>query len=142
MKVKGYDGYMYEPVWLHPTDAAERNIENGDIVKVYNDRGIVLGGAYITERIVPGGALMDHGSAIDLITTGIDRGGSNNLISPEKGSSKNCWGMATTGYLVEVKKLDPAEMEEWRKTYPDAFARAYEPGCGIIYEAWVEGGLK
>ena len=33
-KVKGYDGYMYEPCWLHPQDAAERGIKHGDIVKV------------------------------------------------------------------------------------------------------------
>ena len=31
-KIKGYDGYLYEPVWLHPTDAAERGIKQGDIV--------------------------------------------------------------------------------------------------------------
>ena len=48
-KVKGPDGYMYEPVWIHPTDAARDGIKNGDIVKVFNERGIVLGGAYVGE---------------------------------------------------------------------------------------------
>ena len=33
-KVKGPDGYMYEPLWIHPSTAAERGIKNGDIVKV------------------------------------------------------------------------------------------------------------
>ena len=37
---------MYEPLWINPTDAAKRGIKSGDIVKVYNERGIVLGGAY------------------------------------------------------------------------------------------------
>jgi trimethylamine-N-oxide reductase (cytochrome c) len=43
-KIKGYDGYMYEPLWINPVDAEARGIENGDIVKIYNERGIVLGG--------------------------------------------------------------------------------------------------
>jgi trimethylamine-N-oxide reductase (cytochrome c) len=43
-KVKGYDGYMYEPLWINPGDAAKRGIKSGDIVKVFNERGTVLGG--------------------------------------------------------------------------------------------------
>jgi len=140
-KVKGYDGYLYEPVWLHPADAAKRGIAHGDIVKVFNERGTVLGGAYVTERVIAGAALMDHGAKVDLIADGIDRGGSVNLISPEKGCSKNCWGMATTSFLVEVQKVDAAEMDGWRKKYPEAFARAYDPGCGTNRSAYVEGGM-
>jgi anaerobic selenocysteine-containing dehydrogenase len=139
-KVKGDDGYLYEPVWINPADAARRGIRHGDIVKVYNDRGIVLGGAYVTERIKPGAVLQDHGARIDLITDGIDRGGSNNLISPKGPMSQNCWGQATTGFLVEVEKLNPGEMREWRKKYPEAFARDYDPDSGLKYSAWVDEG--
>ncbi len=39
-KVKGPDGYLYEPLWINPSIAKERGIVNGDIVKVYNERGI------------------------------------------------------------------------------------------------------
>jgi trimethylamine-N-oxide reductase (cytochrome c) len=53
-KIKGADGYMYEPLWIHPSDAARRGIKTGDIVKVYNERGAVLGGALVWERIMPG----------------------------------------------------------------------------------------
>ena len=38
-KVKGPDGYLYEPLWINPADAAKRGIENGDVVKVFNERG-------------------------------------------------------------------------------------------------------
>jgi molybdopterin guanine dinucleotide-containing S/N-oxide reductase-like protein len=137
-KVRGYDGYMYEPVWLNPATAVERGIESGDIVKVYNDRGIILGGAYVTERLMPGVAYMDHGARVDPITDKINRGGTTNLISPSKGISRNCWGMATSGYLVEVEKLDPTEMEEWRGKYPEAFNRNYDPASGMRFNAWVE----
>ncbi len=60
-KVKGADRYLYEPVWINPVDAAPRGIEDGDIVKMYNERGILLGGAYVTKRIIPGAVSQDHG---------------------------------------------------------------------------------
>ncbi len=138
-KVRGPDGYQYEPVWLHPKTAAARGIKTGDIVKMYNDRGIVLGGAYVTERIIPGAAYQDHGANMDEIVRGqIDRGGSNNMIAPKLGVSKNCTGgMATSGYLVEVEKLSLDEMEQWKKDYPEAFARKYDPDFGLCSDAWM-----
>jgi molybdopterin guanine dinucleotide-containing S/N-oxide reductase-like protein len=144
-KVKGYDGYMYEPVWLHPTDAAKRGIKSGDIVKLYNERGTVLGGAIVWERIMPGVVSQDHGARADMIVVGpdeyIDRGGANNLLSPENGTSQNCWGMATSGYLLEAEKLTMEEMEEWKKKYPEAFEREYDPASGLRFNAWVEGSM-
>jgi anaerobic selenocysteine-containing dehydrogenase len=141
-KVKGWDGYMYEPVWIHPTDAAKRGIKSGDIVKLYNERGIVLGGAIVWERIMPGVVYQDHGARADIIAVGpdeyIDRGGANNLISPENGISQNCWGMATSGYLVELEKLKMKEMEAWQKQYPEAFEREYDPASGLRFSSWVD----
>ena len=61
MKIRGEDGYQYEPVWLHPSEA-EKRIVHGDIVKVFNERGIVLCGAYVTERLMPRTCYVDHGS--------------------------------------------------------------------------------
>jgi trimethylamine-N-oxide reductase (cytochrome c) len=138
-KVKGYDGYAYEPLWIHPATAAKRGIESGDIVKVYNDRGTELFGAYVTERIIPGAVSADHGAHVDQITDRLDRGGSTDLISPTGISSSNSGGMVVSGYLVEAERLDPAEMEAWRKEYPEAFARDYDPAYGLTSSAWVEG---
>jgi trimethylamine-N-oxide reductase (cytochrome c) len=140
-KVKCYDGYLYEPCWIHPQTAAERGIKHGDIVKVFNERGDVLAGAFVTERMMPGVAYMDHGARVDLITDRIDRGGAPNLIAPEEGVSKYCWGQATSGYLVQVEKVSLAQMEEWRQKYPDAFTRDYDQAAGLRFNAWVEGGM-
>jgi len=141
-KVKGYDGYMYEPVWIHPSDAVKKSIRNGDIVKLYNERGIVLGGAYITERIMPGVVYQDHGARADIITAGpeeyIDRGGAINLIAPANGTSQNCWGMATSGYLVNLDIVSPQEMSSWRRKYPDAFARDYDAAAGLRFDSWIK----
>ncbi len=137
-KVRGIDGYMYEPVWLNPLEAEKRGIKSGDIVKVHNERGIVLGGAYVTERVRTQVAYMDHGSRCDWIKMGeIDRGGALNLISPIGTTSKNASGQATSGYLVEVEKLSLAEMQEWREKYPESFAKEYDPNSGLRFNAWL-----
>jgi len=137
-KVKGPDGYLYEPIWLHPSDAEERGIKHGDIVSLFNERGVVLGGAYITERLIPGAVYQDHGARVDSILPGkIDRGGSNNLIAPNTIISKNCAGMATSGFLVQVDKTD---MKELKKNYPQAFKGEYDPATGPNFFARVTKG--
>jgi hypothetical protein len=35
-----------------------------------------------------------------------------------------------------------AQMEEWRKQYPEAFEREYAPASGLRFNAWVEGGME
>jgi len=131
-KVKGLDGYHYEPIWINPADAAKRGINNGDVVKVYNERGAVLVGAYVTERMMPGVVYVDHGARYDPIVVGeLDRGGAINTISPHNGTSKNCWGMATSGYLVEIERAD---LDELRRQYPEAFNRPYDRATGQVVE--------
>jgi molybdopterin guanine dinucleotide-containing S/N-oxide reductase-like protein len=138
-KVRGYDGYMYEPLWMNPIDAQKRGIRNGDIVKTYNERGAVLGGAYVTERLRQGVVYMDHGARCDWIIPGeLDRGGAINLISPYNLISKNCNGMASSGYLVEVEKVSREQYEQWRREYPEAFERKYNPASGLMFDAWIE----
>ena len=130
---------MYEPLWLNLQEAAKRGIENEDIVKVYNERGAVLGGAYITERLMPGVAYMDHGARCDWIIPGeLERGGAINLISPAGTTSKNCVGQATSGYLVEVEKVAMIQMAEWKEKYPEAFEKEYELAVGLRFNAWME----
>ncbi len=138
-KVKGSDGYMYEPLWIHPSDASRRSIKTGDIVKAFNERGAVLCGALAWERIMPGVVYVDHGARVDWIIPGkLDRGGAINLISPTRITSKHCPGMATSGYLVEVEKVTMSQMEEWKQHYPEAFEKEYDPASGLRFNAWVE----
>jgi molybdopterin guanine dinucleotide-containing S/N-oxide reductase-like protein len=135
-KVKGWDGYNYEPIWINPTDAAARGISSGQIIKIFNERGAVLGGACVTERIMPGVVYMDHGARYDAIVPGeLDRGGAINTITPHNLTSKNATGMVVSGYLVQVEGVNIGEI---RKKYPDAFNRAYEPSAGLRFEAWIE----
>jgi len=137
-KVKGPDGYYYEPLWINPADASARGIKSGDVVKIYNDRGAVLGGALVHERIMPGVVYMDHGARYDPIVPGeLDRGGAINTITPHKTTSKNATGMATSGYLVQVERAD---LDELMKQYPEAFKRPYHPAAGLRMERVLTGG--
>jgi trimethylamine-N-oxide reductase (cytochrome c) len=137
-KVRGPDGYQYEPVWINPVDAAKRGIKAGDVVKVYNERGAVLGGAYVTEKIMPGAISQDHGARYDPIVVGeLDRAGSNNTLSPHNTTSANASGIATSGFLVEVEAVD---VDELKKQYPEAFARPFDSAIGPGLDAYLYGG--
>ena len=138
MKVSGPDGYQYEPVWLNTAEAGARGIAHGDVVKIFNERGIVLGGAYVTERLMPGVAYMDHGARWDPIIPGVlDRGGAINTITPHKVTSQKATGMVVSGFLVEVAKVTDEEMAGWRRDYPEAFERDYDSATGVSLSGWL-----
>ncbi len=103
------DSYYWRPVRLNPSDADARGIKNGDIVKLYNDRGAVLCIADITERMRPGVVHSYYGSGkYDPLEPGnpssIDRGGCVSILTPDRMLSKNTPGMAPNSCLVEISK--------------------------------------
>jgi len=147
-KLMGPDGYKYQPCWLHPKTAEPMGIKYGDVISLYNERGTILCGAYVTERVIPGAAYVDHIARVDPIFRGsdaprsewIDRGGEINLICPDEPGivSPNAPGQVASGFLVGIKKTDLADL---RGKYPEAFARPYDPDSGLRFDAWVEGGM-
>jgi trimethylamine-N-oxide reductase (cytochrome c) len=139
-KVVGPDGYRYEPIWVNPIDAGKLGLKTGDIARIYNERGGVLGGIIVTERIIPNTIYQDHGSRVDSIVLGaggLDRGGANNLIAPTAITSKNAAGEVTSGFLVNIEKVDVFALA---KRYPEAFKRPFDPDCGIIAAARIVEG--
>jgi trimethylamine-N-oxide reductase (cytochrome c) len=98
-------------VRIHPSDAEKRGIQNGDIVKLYNDRGAVLGAARVTERIRPG--TVHSWSSVgkyDPVEPGkpgsIDRGGCMNILTTNRLISKNASGFAPNSCLIEIQKWE------------------------------------
>jgi molybdopterin guanine dinucleotide-containing S/N-oxide reductase-like protein len=131
-KILGPDGYSYQPVWMNPKDAAERGIIHGDIVKIFNEKGGVLAGAYVTERILAGAVSIDHGARYDAIVLGeLDRGGAINTISTHTTTSKNVTGMVANGYLVEIEKVN---LDVLRSLYPEVFKQSFYPTSGLAFE--------
>ncbi len=138
--VIGYDGYAYSPVWINPIDAVERGIENGDIVRIYNERGSVMGGAIITEKTMQGAVRFDKAGGDDQLSPDINRGGNPNSINVGPEMHKHGYGLACQYYLCQLEKITGEQMDEWRKDYPDAFERDYDPQYGPLFSGWVEEG--
>ena len=88
--------------------------------------------------MIPQSIMVSKGAHSDPIAPHLDRGGSSNLISPDAPISSKCHGFVVSGYLVEATKVEDAEMEQWKKDYPYAFERKYDPDTGMTYETWVE----
>ena len=105
------DGYYWHTTRISPVDAEARGIKNGDIVKLYNDRGAVLGIAQVTERMMPGVIHSYYGSSkYDPLEIGkpgsIDKGGCVNLLTSSRPMSKNAPGAAWNSCLIEVEKWE------------------------------------
>jgi trimethylamine-N-oxide reductase (cytochrome c) len=105
------DNYAYWPIRMQPDDARRRGIQHGDIVKVYNDRGAILGVAQVTERVKQGTIFTyQAGAKYDPLEPGkpesIDRGGVANLLTPSKMVSPNAPGMACNSTCVDVEKWE------------------------------------
>jgi molybdopterin guanine dinucleotide-containing S/N-oxide reductase-like protein len=97
-----------EPVWIHPDTAAERGIEDGDVVRVYNDRGATLGGAKVTKRVRPDCIAMRYGAWTNQEDSGNRdspcKEGSVDMVTPDYHSSSLAQGFAAKSTLGEVEK--------------------------------------
>lgn len=108
------NGNNWIVVRLNPQEAEARRIQHGDLIKVYNDRGVVLGIAQITGRVRPGTIHCYTSSGVyDPLESGKayspDRGGCINILTPGRMISKNAPGMACNTCLVEIAKWDGGE---------------------------------
>lgn len=54
-----------EPCWMNPADAKARGLKDGDVVRVFNDRGQILAGLKITDDIMPGVIRINEGGWYD-----------------------------------------------------------------------------
>ena len=70
-----------QQLWMHPVDAKERGIKEGDEVLIWNDRGRMRIPAHLSERIMPGVAALSQGAWYAPDAEGTDRGGSINVLT-------------------------------------------------------------
>ena len=99
-----------ERLRLHPSDARVRGIRNGDIVRVYNDRGGCLTGAWIAEDVRPGVAQLSTGAWYDpRDVEGIGEvcvHGNPNVLTHDIGTSSLAQGCSGQLVLVEIERFD------------------------------------
>src|SRR5690625_7919513 len=76
-----------EPVLIHPDDARQRDIQDGDIVRLFNERGACLAAAVVTDDVMPGVAAMATGSWFDPQDDQLERPGNPNVLTRAHGPS-------------------------------------------------------
>ncbi len=91
-----------QSVYMNSIDAEERGIKEGDMVRVFNDRGQTVVPASITEKIMPGVIDVPEGAWYDPDENGIDRGGCPNVLLSDIPSPGG--GLCTNGALVQAEK--------------------------------------
>ena len=70
-----------QKIWINVQDAADRSIEDGDLIQVFNDRGRIEAPAQVTPRIVPGALSVPQGAWVNFDAGGVDRGGAANVLT-------------------------------------------------------------
>jgi biotin/methionine sulfoxide reductase len=94
---------------LHPDDAAARGIADGDIIRLYNDRGACLAAARVTPDVMPGVVQLPTGAWYDPEDPGADRPlcvhGNPNVLTRDVGTSRLAQGCTGQLCVVEVERF-------------------------------------
>lgn len=93
-----------EPVRIHPSDAAERGISDGDIVRLFNGRGSCLAAAVLSEDVMIGVMQLATGAWFEpddpAAETTMCVHGNPNILTRDVGTSKLAQG--STGQIARV----------------------------------------
>jgi len=91
-------------VFINPLDARYRGIQDGDSVKVYNDRGALIIPCRLTQRIMPGVVDIPQGAWWTPDEYGICRAGCTNVLTSERLTAL-AFGNAQHTIMVQVEKV-------------------------------------
>lgn len=98
-----------EPITLHPDDAAEQDLEPGDVVKVFNSRGACLAGIRVSDTVRRGVVQLSTGAWYDPDVPGHDRAvckhGNPNVLTRDAGTSLLGQGNSAHTTLVRLEKV-------------------------------------
>jgi biotin/methionine sulfoxide reductase len=103
IKVKGR-----QPITMHPDDAAARGIADGDLVRVFNDRGACLAAARLSDRIRRSVVRLSTGAWFDPADAGsnlpLEKHGNPNALTLDVGASRLSQGCIAQTCLVEIER--------------------------------------
>lgn len=103
-----------EPILIHPMDAYDRSIADGDLVRVFNERGSCICGARVVSEIRRGVVKLSTGAwfdPTDWSDARHDKHGNPNAVTLDLGASSLSQGCAAQSCLVEVERC-AAEVPE------------------------------
>ena len=94
-----------EPVRLNPGDAAARGLHDGDLLRIFNDRGACLAGLTVDEAVRPGVAQLSTGAWYDPDpdVPSFCRHGNPNVLTADRPSSTLSQGCTGQLALVEIE---------------------------------------
>jgi len=102
-----------EPVMINSLDASNRGIKSGDIVMLFNQRGKILAGANISDKVMPGVVVLSTGAWFDPdYDLNIERHGNPNVLTKDIGTSSLGQGPTSHTTLVEIKKANKEHIAE------------------------------
>jgi anaerobic dimethyl sulfoxide reductase subunit A len=90
-------------IFINPIDAAARDIHDGDLVRVWNERGELVIPARVTPRILPGVVDIPQGAWWKPDADGVDHGGCINVLTSHRWTPL-AFGSAQHTIMVEVEK--------------------------------------
>jgi trimethylamine-N-oxide reductase (cytochrome c) len=97
-----------EPIYMNAGDAKARGISDGDLVRVFNDRGQLLAGALISDDYPPGIARIHEGAwygPVDETIGSLDTYGDPNTLTMDVGTSQLAQATAANTCLVEFERF-------------------------------------
>ncbi|EXI61420.1 trimethylamine N-oxide reductase I catalytic subunit [Mannheimia granulomatis] len=97
-----------EPLYINPQDAAKLGIKEGDLVRVFNDRGQAIVGAVLSDNFPSGVVRLQEGawySPLDEKIGAIDTYGDPNTMTLDIGSSKLAQAVSANTCLVNIEKF-------------------------------------
>jgi len=101
-----------EPMRINPDDAAERGIRDGDVVRVFNDRGAFLAGVRISDELRRGVVQIATGAWYDMLDPGdplsLEIHGNPNAVTNDIGTSSLAQGPSPNSCLVQVERYEGA----------------------------------
>jgi len=90
-------------VFINPIDAKARGIQNGEVVRVWNDRGELVIPVRITPRILPGVVDIPQGAWWYPDENGVDFGGNINVLTSEHWTPY-AFGTSQHTIMVQIEK--------------------------------------
>ena len=115
-----------EALRISPGDAAARGIADGDVVRVFNDRGACLAGALLDEGIMAGVVCLPTGAWFDPLDpddpSSLELSGNPNVLTDDRPASQLSQAPAPQSCLVEVERWPTGPGDP-----PPPPSRAYEP---------------
>lgn len=98
-----------EPVRINTQDAADRGIEDGDLVELYNERGTVIAGAVLSDDIMPGVVSIYEGCWPSLDSQGRCNSGLVNFLTSTQRSSGLSEATTANTVLCRMRRCEDPE---------------------------------